>query len=136
MEEHLFEYKKGQRMPNAYRWFIGQGLMSFTPWHFESELKEDSSIARQFEIETQSDRSIIIIMRRQDCDDFAGLEIIDDKVCDNVIHFHPAFDGNPDHEIIKGEYENLFEFFKEIVLNDFEEWTLTDDFENWKEDFN
>jgi hypothetical protein len=135
MNEYLFRDQYGNLLPNSFRWFVGQNLLSFTPWHFCRRLDEYAFAAQQFAREDTTGRHVLPVIRRQDKDDFAGFEIISDQVKENVIYFHPAFSNVKNSLIIYGEYSNLFEFIRRVVLTDMEEWAMTDDFETYKNDF-
>ncbi len=67
------EYKS---LPNALRWFVSQKLQSMTPWHFMQETSDYSSVSEVFKREDINNRNVFVFASRQDCDDFAGLEII------------------------------------------------------------
>lgn len=131
MNDHLFYYKKRELMPNSFRWFVGQNLIDFTPWRFCGTLEEFSFASKQFRLEDNRSREVFAIMRREDMDDFAGFEIKDGELKENIIYFHPSFNGSI-WKIERGTYSNLFEFFKNVVLRDMEEWALTEDFEDYK----
>ncbi|MDJ1483745.1 hypothetical protein QNI16_24815 [Cytophagaceae bacterium YF14B1] len=132
MNAHLFKTTKGLLLPNAFRWFVGQNLVSFEPWHFCSQLDEFTFATQRFQLENPAKRELITILRRHDRDDFAGFEIKDNQICENVIYYHPSF-HNTQWNIICGEYKNLFAFVQKVVLPDMEEWTST---ENAEEYFN
>ena len=63
--------------PNALRWFLAQNLSSFTPWHFIQEPTECEFAANAFRREDIHKGNVFVFARRQDCDDFAGVEIVE-----------------------------------------------------------
>ena len=96
-------------IPNSYNWFVKLKLTTFIPWHFEEVLKLNSIGNERFKIENNSNREVLTFGKRQDMDTFAGFEIINGKVCENIIVFHPSFQKNTsDWEIIENEYSDLF----------------------------
>lgn len=116
--------------PNALRWFIAQDLHSFTPWHFLKEPHEYEFAAKAFENEDTSNGKVFVFAGRQDCDDFAGLEIIDGKISDKVIYFHPVFStGVSDRKwnIVNNAYDDVFDFVAKQVVPDMKDWALTED---------
>jgi hypothetical protein len=123
-----------QQWPNALRWFLAQELNSFTPWHLIQEAFECQFAANAFRREDLQKREVFVFARRQDCDDFAGLMILDGKITDKVIHFHPVFASAATNElpgntwnIVCNEYEDVFEFVARQVVPDMKDWALAED---------
>ena len=120
------------QIPNSYNWFVKLKLIKFIPWHFEEILKLNSIGNESFRIENNSNREVLTFGRRQDMDTFAGFEIINEKVYENVIVFHPSFRKNTsDWDIIENEYSDLFEFMKNQVLTEMKEWIIDDEIEDY-----
>ena len=120
------------QIPNSYNWFVKLKLIKFIPWHFEEILKLNSIGNESFRIENNSNREVLTFGRRQDMDTFAGFEIINEKVCKNLIVFHPSFRKNTsDWDIIENEYSDLFEFIKNQVLTEMKEWIIDDEIEDY-----
>ena len=116
------------RLPNALRWFLEQGLCRFTPWHLVSEPSQGESAAKAFCQEDLKKRQVVVFAYRQDCDDFAGLEVVAGLISDRVICFHPSFGQNvAGWSIVDAEYEDVFEFVAQRVVPDMREWALTED---------
>ena len=120
--------------PNALRWLLCQGLQSFTPWHFIQEPTELEFAANAFRREDVSGGQVFVFARRQDCDDFAGLEIQDGKVTNKVIYFHPVFTTNASEKpaprtwnIVCGDYEDVFDFLANCVVPDMKDWATEED---------
>lgn len=121
--------------PNALRWFLNQGLTSFTPWHFIRMPDEMAFAANAFRREDVSNGEVFVFARRQDCDDFAGLEIVGGRVTERVVYFHPAFadSSKPSSRtwnIVDATYEDVFEFVAQCVVPDMRDWALTEDATN------
>ena len=123
-----------QRWPNALRWFLYQNLNSFTPWHLIQDPSECDFAAKAFHREDVSNGEVFVFARRQDCDDFAGFEIINGELTDKVIHFHPVFSSgssNPSSErnwnIVCGVFDDVFEFIAKQVIPDMKDWALVED---------
>ncbi|MGX7668749.1 hypothetical protein [Flavobacterium pedocola] len=118
--------------PNAYNWFAKLKLTKFIPWHFDETLTLDSIGNERFAIENNANRKVQTFGKRQDMDTFAGFEIKNGKVCENVIVFHPSFQKNTsDWDIIENEYSDFFEFMKNQVLPDMKEWIVDDNVEDY-----
>ena len=119
-------------IPNSYKLFVKLKLTKFIPWHFDEVLKLNSIGNERFKIENNSNREVLTFGNRQDMDTFAGFEIKNDKVCDNVIVFHPSFQKNTsDWNIIENEYSDLFEFIRNQVLTEMKEWIIDDEIEDY-----
>ena len=116
--------------PNALRWFLVQNLESFTPWHFIENEGDFEFAANAFQRESLGDSRIFVFARRQDNDQFAGLEIVDGNITDEVIVFHPSFSTstNEKHwDIVNQVFGDVFDFVSEQVIPDMKMWALTED---------
>jgi hypothetical protein len=118
--------------PNSLRWFLAQGLTSFTPWHFIKDPNEMASAANAFRREDVNNGEVFVFAWRQDCDDFAGLELSGGNITDKVIYFHPVFGDSThpsprDWNIVTETYRDVFEFVAQCVIPDMKCWALTDD---------
>ncbi|QQS03887.1 MAG: hypothetical protein IPK50_16525 [Fibrobacterota bacterium] len=124
------------RLPNALRWFLAQRLLSFTPWHFSNEQSGYSFASEVFHREDLKKRKVFVFARRQDCDDFAGIEIVDGILIDKVICFHPSFGTNiPGWDIVDGEHEDVFEFVIKVVVPDMKDWASVEDADAIQDDY-
>lgn len=118
--------------PNALRWFLAQGLTTFAPWYFIEEPDEMEFAADAFRREDVSSGNVFVFARRQDRDDFAGLELVDGRITDTVIYFHPVFDGSTQPSsrtwnIVLDTYDDVFAFVAKCVIPDMKDWALTED---------
>lgn len=118
--------------PNALRWFLAQGLTSFTPWHFIQDPDEMAFAANAFRREDVSGGEVFVFARRQDCDDFAGLELVGGRITDKVVYFHPVFadSSKPSPRtwnIVAATYSDVFEFVAQRVVPDMKDWALVED---------
>lgn len=121
-------------IPNSYYWFTKLNLTKFIPWNFETEINPKSSINEQFEIECEQNRQVITFGRRQDMDTFAGFEVVDGKITENVIVFHPSFQQNvKGWSIIESEFSDFFEFMQKQVLPEMKDWIQDDDVNDYIE---
>ncbi|WP_026711318.1 hypothetical protein [Flavobacterium filum] len=110
-------------IPNSYIWFIKLKLTKFIPWQFDVELNLNSISNQRFKEEHGLNREVLTFGRRQDMDTFAGFEIKDGNVCENVIVFHLTFQKNTlDWNIIENEYSDFFEFIRNQVLPEMKDW--------------
>ncbi|MBN1186807.1 MAG: hypothetical protein JXB49_31305 [Bacteroidales bacterium] len=122
--------KINSNWPNALRWFLIQNLHSFTPWHLISNVDDFKGAAKAFEREDIKNRKVFVFASRQDCDDFAGLEVVDGKITDKVIYFHPVFSSDVSDrnwDIVCSQYEDVFDFMSKQVMDDMKDWALTED---------
>ena len=114
--------------PNSLRWFLVQGLKEFTPWHLLKSEDEFNFAKEAFEEEDINSRKIFVFASRQDNDDYAGLEIVGNKITDKVLYFHPVFGGGSSQwDIVCDEFEDVFEFVKQQVITDMKDWALVED---------
>jgi hypothetical protein len=117
--------------PNALRWFLVQELNSFTPWHFITEPDELAGVAQTFHREDVHDGHVFVFARRQDCDDFAGLEVVDGQVTNRVIQFHPTFSRSmpspKEWHITVRTFEDVFDFVSSRVIPDMKDWAVEED---------
>ena len=123
--------KIDQNWPNALRWFLKQNLHSFTPWHLLQEPSELEFAARAFKKEDVSDGEVFVFAKRQDRDDFAGLEIVDGKISDKVLYFHPVFASSSPNpktwNIVNAVFDDVFSFVSDQVIPDMKEWAQEED---------
>jgi hypothetical protein len=116
--------------PNALRWFLVQNSESFCPWHFLSKPSEFEFAAHAFANEDTKSRKVFVFASRQDNDDFAGLEIINNSITDKVIVFHPSFSSGKserDWDIVDSEFDDVFDFLSNHIVSDMKDWALTED---------
>ncbi|RXR31248.1 hypothetical protein EQG68_10195 [Flavobacterium piscinae] len=109
-------------IPTSYIWFLKLKLTKFIPWQFDIELNLNSVINQRFKEEHSLNREVLTFGKRQDMDTFAGFEIKNGKVCENVVVFHLSFQKNTsDWNIIENEYSDFFEFIQNKVLPEMKE---------------
>jgi hypothetical protein len=124
----LFQPNIDPDWPNALRWFLVQGLRQFAPWHFISEPAQCEAAATAFLREDLHRREVFVFAFRQDCDDFAGLELANGVMTNRVICFHPSFSSNvPGWDIVDAMYEDVFEFVASHVIPEMKAWADTED---------
>jgi len=90
--------------------------------------------ARAFSREDVQNGEVFVFARRQDCDDFAGLEVIARKVTDRVILFHPVFSAHEQSapslrswNIVTEVFDDVFDFVAARVVPDMKDRAQTDD---------
>lgn len=118
--------------PNALRWFLSQGLTRFTPWHFLSGASDFEFASRAFQREDVSRREVFVFASRQDCDDFAGLLVVDGRITERVVHFHPVFSNTSKPSprtwnIVLHCYDDVFDFVRAQVIGGMKDWSLAED---------
>ena len=126
----MVEFYIDPTWPNSLRWFLVQDLCSFTPWHFIQKDNEFDFAAKAFKKEDVSGGEVFVFASRQDNDDFAGLEIIDGKITEKVICFHPVFsmgESKREWHIVDETYVDVFEFVSKQVIEDMKDWALVED---------
>lgn len=109
-------------LPNDLRWLLALGIFHLQPW-FQFRARDEYDFAtRAFAEEDVSRRWVLTFARRHDCDDFAGLEIVDGKITSRVIYFHPVFGSSSIAEtnsrtwdICCGTYPDVFGFLADVV---------------------
>ncbi|PPT31510.1 hypothetical protein XabCFBP2524_20870 [Xanthomonas axonopodis pv. begoniae] len=88
--------------------------------------------ASAFRREDVSSGDVFVFARRQDCDDFAGLELVDGRTTDKVVYFHPVFvdssrSSSRTWNIVTASFSDVFEFVAKCVIPDMKDWALTED---------
>lgn len=117
----------GQLMPLAFRWFVVHGSIWFKPWYFDYDVSPGRNVRRAFRIESGGKRDLIPFAFRQDNDDMAGFEVVEGKVTDRVIAFHPSWTERANPYLIDGEFEDLWEFMRQTVVEDMKWWANEED---------
>ncbi len=95
--------------PLSYRWIRSNGLAKLVPWHFY-EHDEGRHIDAVFATECTETINIRTFAYRQDCDDFAAFIMGAQGITDEVIYFHPSFNGSKNPYMINGRYPDIFDF--------------------------
>ncbi len=88
--------------------------------------------AKVFRREDVNKGEVFVFACRQDCDDFAGLELLDGEITDKVIYFHPVFGDSSQPSprtwnIVIDVYANVFDFVAQRVIPDMQDWALVED---------
>lgn len=126
------------KWPNALRWLLVQGLTHFTPWHLIRSPEEMAFASRAFAREDVAEGQVFVFARRQDCDDFAGLEIRHGVLTDRVICFHPVFASGLSQtprtwNIVQETFEDMFEFLTKRVVPDMKDWASVEDASEYRD---
>lgn len=122
------------QLPNDLRWLLALRLFHLQPWFLFRHRDEYSFASVAFAREDLDHRSVLTFARRHDCDDFAGLEIVDGRVTSRVIYFHPVFgsSSSPVREprtwdICCGTYPDVFAFLSHVVAPAMRDWAVCSD---------
>jgi len=88
--------------------------------------------ANAFRREDLQRGEVFVFARRQDREDFAGLELENGAPTDKVVYFHPVFsNGSTDSprtwNIVVATYPDVFDFVAQCVVPDMKEWALEED---------
>ena len=118
--------------PNPLRWFLCQELVHFTPWHFFTEPDELGFAAEAFAREDVDRGQVLVFARRQDCDDFAGIELQGGKPTNRVVCFHPVFASGVSKSprtwnIVSETFDDVFDFVAKRVVGDMKAWASVED---------
>ena len=130
MNNHLFKTKDNLTLPLSFRWFVAQGLVHFQPWFIFDDLTKGAIARKAFKAENVQGRDVVPITHRQDCDDFAGFEIRDNVILENIIYFHPAFNYKLNTGIVTSEHDTFWLFIREVIVPDMEDWASEEDLED------
>ena len=119
-------------LPNELRWLIAMHVHHLHPWFVFRQRNEYEFASTAFGHDDINNRTVLTFARRHDCDDFAGLEIIDGDVRPNVIYFHPVFGSGPTPaprtwDIVCGEYPDVFAFLADVIAPAMRDCALTED---------
>ncbi len=117
-------------LPNEFYWFNRVNNGKFIPWRLNGEENRYQRLNQLFQDEHHQEREVESFGSRQDTDTYCGFEMINGVVQKNVIVFHPSWQGSAPSNIILSEHKNIFDFVRDCVLRDMENW-VTDD--NWKD---
>ena len=111
----------------ALQCLLGQSLHRMPPW----EILDHKS---QYEYYTETTRengidkgTVLVFARRQDNGDFAGLEVVEGQLIDQVICFHPmSMTGSSERNwnVVNAIYTDIFEFVAQKVVPDMKQWAL------------
>lgn len=132
----IIKTQSGQSCPLSFRWVIAQGNLNYKPWYIVEDWQKKNFADNAFKLENIEKRSVLTFAYRQDQDDFAGFEIINGKVTENIIYFHPSFNNEKNKNLIIKEFHNFFKFMSDVIIPDMQEWCSEDDFEDILEENN
>lgn len=123
-----------QEAPLPLQWFMKLNLIHFKPWVLRGIENYGDVINGRFDIEHNGGRQVLSFANRLDTDTFAGFEVIDNQIQENVIVFHPSFQvPKTKWNIIQNEYADFYEFMQLEILPTMKEWLAEDDI---KDDIN
>ncbi|MCR9251426.1 MAG: hypothetical protein NXI20_13440 [bacterium] len=120
-------------LPLEYRWLQAHKFEGLTPWDF-FEPGEEQAFRNEYQRETGND--IFPFATRQDNDDIAGFEVIDGIAQSTVLTVHLTWSKkreSPGYPSIS-ESKDLFEWMKEVLLPETQEWMDEDELENLLDD--
>ena len=109
------------KLPIEYRWLKAHNFEGLRPWYFIDPFNS-GGLRKEYQLETGKD--IIPFARRQDNDDIAGFEIIDNEIQNKVITVHLTWSSKMERE----GYPNLkdsidiFKWLENIVIPETKDW--------------
>ena len=130
--------KSDVKLPLEYRWLVANGFKGFHPWYLIDENSESYevlealkrkriAIRREYKVETSED--FYPIAFRDDCDDFAGYEMVDGVIQAEFITVHLTWTqkkelpGFPS----RTRFRSMFDWVSKQVIPDTEEWMTEED---------
>lgn len=128
-EKKVFADRMTHPTPLALRWILANGMTQLRPWRF-FDSDQGESAERAYARESGSDSRVWVFACRQDCDDFAGFVVESGRITDRVVCFHPSFNGSIHTCLVNSEHENLFDFLRDVVLADTENWCGEDELDD------
>ena len=117
------------KLPIEYRWLKAHNFEGLRPWYFIDPFKSEG-IRKEYQLETGND--IIPFARRQDNDDIAGFEIIDNKIQKKVLTVHLTWSSKLEREGYPSTREtiNIFEWLEQVVIPETINWINEDELED------
>lgn len=115
--------------PLSYRWLRANGVTQLVPWHFIDE-SEGRQASLQFAKEHPNGGVLFTFARRQDCDDFAGFRIVDGRITEEVVYYHPLFHDGPNPHIISVTHSDHWAFLRDVVISDTAVWFTDEDIDD------
>ena len=110
-------------LPLAYRWLKAHNFEGFTPWYLIDPLSElAAGLRKEYQLETGKD--LLPFARRQDNDDIAGFEVIDNLASPKVLTVHLTWIGKPEAPGFPrtAESTDMLAWLSEIVLPETQDW--------------
>ena len=121
-----------RKFPSAYYWFSKLNNSRFIPWHIDGEESRFETLNKLFREEHDENRELQVFGSRQDMDTYCGFEVVNGIIKENVIVFHPSWQGgNKSKNIILAEYKDIFEFLANRVLPEMKEWIKEDEVDEY-----
>lgn len=114
-------------LPIEYRWLKAHNFNLLTPWYFVEPTDSSNGLRREYQIETGLD--MIPFARRQDNDDIAGFKVVNGEVKKTVLSVHLTWTSRLEYEGFPRvkESADLFEWIKNTMLPDSQEWVDEDE---------
>ena len=104
------------------------------PWSLDGEETRFETLNKLFREEHNEDREVQSFGSRQDMDTYCGFEVINGVIQENIIVFHPSWQGgNKSKNIIQAEYNDIFEFLSNHVLPEMKNWIKEDEIDKYLE---
>ena len=117
------------KLPIEYRWFKANGFRGFVPWYLIEEPGQDGL---RIEYQKETGEDFYPFAQRQDRDDVAGFIVVNDEIQSAVVSVHLTWIGKREKEGFPGRiiHKDMFEWLKNEVLPDTEEWMSEEDLED------
>jgi len=117
------------KLPIQYRWLKAHNFKGFRPWSFVDPLNSES-LRKEYQLETGKD--MIPFAVRQDNDDIAGFETIDNKIQNKVLTVHLTWSSKLEREGYPSIIEsvNVFEWLQNVVIPETMEWIDEDELDD------
>ncbi|MCR9174117.1 MAG: hypothetical protein NXI10_16575, partial [bacterium] len=100
-----------RKLPSAYYWFNKLNTTRFVPWSIDGEETRYETLNKLFREEHNEEREVQVFGSRQDMDTYCGFEEVNGEIQENIIVFHPSWQGgSKSKNIIQAEYNDIFDF--------------------------
>ncbi|WP_211093462.1 hypothetical protein, partial [Flammeovirga agarivorans] len=117
------------KLPIEYRWLKAHSFEGLRPWYFVDPSKSEG-LRKEYQLETGKD--IIPIARRQDNDEFAGFEIIDNEIQNKVLTVHLTWSSKLERANYPSitESKSIFKWLEQVVIPETIDWINEDELED------
>ncbi|WP_417441389.1 hypothetical protein [Idiomarina sp.] len=134
----MTDFKTDENLPNSLRWFLSQNLHNFSPWTLLGRNSQYEFITEGVGGGGAGTGKVYVFARREDNGNFAGLEIVGNKITDRVVCFHPyalAGESELSWNVVNAVYEDVFVFVGKQVMPDMQAMAREKDAADlfWKE---
>ena len=113
-------------LPLEYRWLKAHKFEGLTPWYLVDPM-DSNGVRKEYQLETGKD--ILPFARRQDNDDIAGFEVVNDQPTSKILTVHLTWSSKLERKgypITKAS-KNIFSWISDTVIPATQEWMSEED---------